>query len=124
MGITENFGESKVLRRPGFEYMGDLYAGLHPKGKITDKLIPSIPFHDPSQSLTRSIRLQNSIKIKESDLVENDKQFPRSRMTKINDKLTDDIKDRMQVSNLIPDDKIAQVLDDDDDCVICLFIPY
>ena len=32
MGITDNFGESKLLKRPGFEYMGDLYAGLNPKG--------------------------------------------------------------------------------------------
>jgi hypothetical protein len=30
MGITDNFGESKVIKRPGFEYMGDLYAGLNP----------------------------------------------------------------------------------------------
>lgn len=28
MGITDHFGESKILRRPGFEYLGDLYAGL------------------------------------------------------------------------------------------------
>lgn len=29
----------------------------------------------------------------------------------------------MHVNNLISDDKLAQVLDQDD-CVICLFIPY
>lgn len=29
--MGDNFGESKILRRPGFEYMGDLYAGLYPK---------------------------------------------------------------------------------------------
>ena len=31
IGIADNFGESKIVRRPGFEYMGDLYAGLYPK---------------------------------------------------------------------------------------------
>jgi hypothetical protein len=31
IGIADNFGESKILHRPGFEYMGDLYAGLYPK---------------------------------------------------------------------------------------------
>jgi len=30
----------------------------------------------------------------------------------------------MDVQNLIPEDKIATVLNEDDDCVICLFIPY
>lgn len=55
MGITDNFGESKILRRPAFEYMGDLYAGLQSKGRVTGKLIPNIPYHDHSAPLAQPI---------------------------------------------------------------------
>ena len=56
MGITDNFGESKVLRRPAFEYMGDLYAGLQPKGRVTGKLIPDIPYHNISAPHAQPIK--------------------------------------------------------------------
>ena len=53
-----------------------------------------------------------------------DKFFTRSPRTKINDKITDDIRGRMEVQNLIPEEKVATVLNENDDCVICIFIPY
>ena len=56
MGITDHFGESLIMRRPGFEYLGDIYAGLKPKGKIIDKVIPNIPFHNHAL-LNKSIKL-------------------------------------------------------------------
>jgi hypothetical protein len=62
--LFENFGESKVLKRPAFEYLGDLYAGLNPlnpqkSGKnITDlmksKLSKTISKRGTSLNLTRS----------------------------------------------------------------------
>jgi len=62
--LFENFGESKVLKRPAYEYLGDLYAGLNPlnpqkSGKnITDlmrsKLGKTIAKRGTSLNLTRS----------------------------------------------------------------------
>ena len=31
VNIFEHFGESKLLKQPSYEYLGDLYAGLYPK---------------------------------------------------------------------------------------------
>lgn len=33
IGVTENFGEAKILKRSSYEYFGDLYAGLEPSVK-------------------------------------------------------------------------------------------
>ena len=34
MGNNDNFGEAEILKRGGYEYLGDLYAGLYPTPEI------------------------------------------------------------------------------------------
>ena len=33
LGINENFGETNLVKHPGMEFMGDVYAGLYPQGR-------------------------------------------------------------------------------------------
>ena len=37
--IFEHFGESNILNKPGYEYFGDLYAGLNPVNHLNDNKI-------------------------------------------------------------------------------------
>ncbi len=39
--IFENFGDAKILKRPSFEFFGDLYAGIKLEDTHDERLLPS-----------------------------------------------------------------------------------
>ena len=70
IGIYDNFGESKVVKNPGFEYMGDVYAGLYPPTKTSPLVEKEIGIKDKlKDKLKKDMGIKYLIECETSEII-------------------------------------------------------
>jgi len=99
LGMDECFGDSKVREKISYEYLGDLYAGLHPQ-RAEDQL--------------------------RSKLVQGMKGIfnPYAKEKKIKGLLHSELKTKMHVHTVVKTEDVHEVVFSDEECTLCIFIPY
>lgn len=99
LGLDECFGDSKVREKISYEYLGDLYAGLHP------------------------LRARDDMKAK---LLQGVKGIfnPYAKQQKIKGLLHRELKAKMHVHSVVKTEDVHEVVFSDEECTLCIFIPY
>ena len=97
--MNECFGDSRVREKVSYEYLGDLYAGLHPQR---------------ARENTRA-RL-----LKGMQAVFN----PYAKQRKIQNLLASELKSKMHVHTVVRTEDVHEVVFSEEECTLCLFIPY
>lgn len=100
LGMIESFGDSKVLERVSYEYLGDLYAGLYP-------------------SKARENAKMRLFKKGMKEMLN-----PYAKENKIKDLLKNTFKTKMRVHTVVPTADVHDVVFSDEECTLCVFIPY